>query len=175
MQHYSCRSLVRLKNRKMNPFYLPTFLFRTSSPCRWLIWRNEPLELMALTGLTTLTGLLDGLERPLTSSAVPFPNRLPLFMLLLLMENDLYRLSSNGDLPAVCRSVWDLALSDISKPDRCSFAKTPLHGNCDDAVRSRRRSRFVFRMLAYDVNEVLRFTSRSLGGSCHQLSIIHYL
>lgn len=81
------------------------------------------MELMALTGLTTRIGLLDGLERPLTSSAVPFPNRLPLLTLLLLMEKDLYRLSSNEDFPAVCRSVWDLALSDILKPDQSSFVK----------------------------------------------------
>ncbi len=73
------------------------------------------MEVMALTGLTTLTGLLEGLQRPLTSAAapVPFVKRPPLLMLLLLMEKDLYRPSSSEDVPAVCRSVWDLALRDI--------------------------------------------------------------
>lgn len=119
------------------------------------------MEPMALTGRTTLTGLLDGLERPLTSSAtVPFPKRLTLLTLLLLMENELYRLSSSEDFPAVCRSVWDLALSDISKPDqRRSFVKMPLRRNCGDAARHRRGSRFVFGTSACDVNEVLGFTS----------------
>lgn len=100
---------------------LLTFLFLTSSPCRWLIWRKEPLELMVLTGLTARTGLLDDPERPLTSPAVPFPNRAPLLTLQLLMDKDLYRLLSNEDFPAVCRSVWDLTLSDISKPDQRCF------------------------------------------------------
>lgn len=77
---------------------------------------------MALSGLTARTGLLSGLETPLTSSVGPFPNGLPLLMLLLLMENDLYRLSPSEDLPDVCRSVWDLALRDISQMSghRCS-------------------------------------------------------
>lgn len=96
-------------------FYLLTFLFLTSSPCRWLSWRKEPLELTALTGLTARTGLLDGLERTLTSSVTPSLNRLPLLTLLLLMEKDLYRLSSSED---ICRSVCDLALIDISKKKR---------------------------------------------------------
>ncbi|KAG7239977.1 hypothetical protein INR49_028109 [Caranx melampygus] len=56
---------------------------------QWLIWRKEPLELTALTGLTIRTGLLLGLQRPLTSSLAPFPKRPPLPTLLLLMENDL--------------------------------------------------------------------------------------
>lgn len=76
------------------------------------------MELTALTGLTARTGLLDGLERTLTSSVTPFLNRLPLLTLLLLMEKDLYRLSSSEDVPAVCRSVCDLALIDISKKKR---------------------------------------------------------
>lgn len=113
-----------------DPLLPLTFLFLTSSPCRWLICRKEPLELTALTGLTTRTGRLVGLERPLTSSVNPFPNRLPLLTLLLLMEKDLYKLSSNEDFPAVCRSVWDLALSDISKPERGSL----LHLYSDDAL-----------------------------------------
>lgn len=69
-----------------------------------------------LTGLTARTGLLRVVERPLTSTEVPFPKRAPLLMLLLLMDKDLDRPSSSELLPAVCRSVWDLTLRDIWTP-----------------------------------------------------------
>lgn len=95
---------------------LLTFLFLTSSPCRWLIWRKDPPELAVLTGRTARTGLRRVVERPLTSTVVPFPKRVPLQMLLLLTDKDLYRPSSSEVVPAVCRSVWDLTLRDIWKP-----------------------------------------------------------
>lgn len=72
------------------------------------------------------------------------------------MEKELYRLSSNEGLPAVCRSVWDLALSDISKPDQCSFVQNVT--NCDDGL-----SRAPGLCSECDVNEVLSFTSSSPG------------
>lgn len=66
-----------------------------------------------LTGLTARTGLLRVVERPLTSTEVPFPKRAPLLMLLLLTDSDLHRPSSSELFPAVFRSVWDLTLRDI--------------------------------------------------------------
>lgn len=90
-----------------------TFLFLTSSPCRWLIWRKEPPALTALTGLTARTGLLRVLERPLTSTTVPSPKRAPLQMFPLLADKDVRRPSSGEVVPAVCRSAWDLTLRDI--------------------------------------------------------------
>lgn len=131
----SLRMLVLIDNAPVFPSYHLTFLFLTSSPCRWLIWRKEPLELMVLTGLTARTGLLHGLERPLTSPAVSFPKRAPLLMLLLLTDKDLYRLSSSEDFPAVCRSVWDLTRRDISRPDqrRSVKAASPCLRWCDQS------------------------------------------
>lgn len=140
--NYLILTLHFVKKTFIALFYLLTFLFLTSSPCRWLSWRKEPLELTALTGLTARTGLLDGLERTLTSSITPSLNRLPLLTLLLLMEKDLYRLSSSED---ICRSVCDLALIDISKKKRkkqndwCSFAKMSL------SPKENKGSRFVVR------------------------------
>lgn len=126
-----------------------TFLFLTSSPCRWLIWRNDPPEVVLLTGLTTRTGRLRLPERPLTSTVVPFPKRAPLQMLLLLTDRDLYRPSSNEVVPAVCRSVWDLTLRDIWK-------------------RAGRRcgSRPVLKVQAVGIK---------LSVSCQQLRLIQYL
>lgn len=66
-----------------------------------------------LTGLTARTGLLRVLERPLTSTVVPFPKPAPLQTLLLLTDKDLYRRESNEVVPTACRSVWDLTLRDI--------------------------------------------------------------
>lgn len=94
----------------------PTFLFLTSSPCRWLICRKEPLALRALTGRTARTGLRGecvGLETPLISSMLS--NR-PL-MLLLLWERDLkVPLSEAGVLSEVraWSSPWELALKFIA-------------------------------------------------------------
>lgn len=74
-----------------------TFLFLTSSPCRWFLWRNDPADLSAPTAPRRVP------ERPLTSTAVPFPGRAPLQMLLLLTDKDLDRPSSNELVPTVCR------------------------------------------------------------------------
>lgn len=82
------------------------------------------------------------------------------------MEKGLYEPSSTDDLPAVCRSVWDLALRDISTADGAAERVGALR---EDELQACVHNE------GNNLDEVLSFMMASQGGYCRHVYDIHYL